>query len=38
MKNNPVAKHARKFNKAHVMVDKKKRVKKGHRKHKGDYQ
>ena len=33
--NNPVAKHARKFNKAAVMVDRKKAVKRGKRKHKG---
>lgn len=37
MKTNPVAKHARTFNKAHVMVDKKKRVKKGYTKHKGEF-
>ena len=34
---NLVAKHARKFNKAHVMVDRKKAAKRGHRKHKRDY-
>jgi len=36
-KNNLVAKHARTFNKANVMVDKKKRKKKGYTKHKGDF-
>lgn len=33
--NNLVAKHARTFNKAHVMVDRKKSTKKGYSKHKG---
>ena len=33
--NNLVAKHARHFNKAHVMADRKKLAKRGHRKHKG---
>ena len=32
---NPVAKHARTFNKAHVMTDRKKREKAGYSKHKG---
>ena len=32
--NNLVAKHARKFNKAHVHIDRKKAEKKGYRKHK----
>ena len=32
---NLVAKHARKFNKAHVHVDRKKAAKRGARKHKG---
>jgi hypothetical protein len=32
--NNLVAKHAREFNKAHVMVDRKKAAKRGARKHK----
>ena len=36
--NNPVAKHARTFNKAVVMKDRKKAEKKGDRKHKGKYQ
>lgn len=31
---NYVAKHARKFNKAHVMVDRKKAAKRGYIKHK----
>ena len=35
MKDNYVAKHARKFNKAHVFKDKKKATKGGFRKHKG---
>ena len=35
--NNLVAKHARKFNKAHVMQDRKKAAKRGHRKHRGQY-
>jgi len=35
--NNPVAKHARTFNKAVVMKDRKKAEKKGDRKHKGKY-
>lgn len=34
---NLVAKHARKFNKAQVMKDRKRSEKKGYRKHKGDY-
>ena len=34
MKDNPVAKHARTFNKAHVHRDKKKDKKKGYMKHK----
>ena len=33
--NNPVAKHARTYNKSHVMKDRKKATKKGYRKHKG---
>ena len=33
--NNLVAKHARKYNKAHVMANRKKRQKKGYVKHKG---
>jgi hypothetical protein len=36
--NNPVAKHARTFNKATVMTDRKKALKKGDRKHKGKYE
>jgi hypothetical protein len=36
--NNPVAKHARTFNKATVMTDRKKAMKKGDRKHKGKYE
>jgi hypothetical protein len=32
---NPVAKHARTFNKAHVMVDRKKQADRGYKKHKG---
>lgn len=32
--NNLVAKHARTFNKAHVMTDRKKKQKKGYTKHK----
>ena len=35
MKDNPVAKHAHKFNKSQVMKDRKKAMKKGERKHKG---
>ena len=35
---NPVAKFARKFNKAVVMTDRKKAAKKGDRKHKGRYE
>jgi len=31
---NPVAKHSRKFNKSHVMRDRKKDDKRGYRKHK----
>lgn len=31
---NYVAKHSRKFNKAHVMTDRKKAAKRGYRKHK----
>ena len=34
MANNPVAKHARTFNKAHTMKCRKKAAKKGERKHK----
>ena len=34
MKNNFVAKHAHRFNKAAVMVDKKREERKGYRKHK----
>ena len=34
--NNLVAKHARKFNKAHVMADRKRKEKKGYVKHKGN--
>jgi len=34
MKNNPVAKYARKYNKAVVHTDRKKETKKGYRKHK----
>ena len=34
-KNNPVAKHARTFNKSSVQVDRKKQAKKGYSKHKG---
>jgi len=33
---NPVAKHMRTFNKAHVFQDKKQKSLKGHRKHKGE--
>jgi len=33
--NNPVAKHAKTFNKAHVMKDRKKAMKRGAVKHKG---
>ena len=36
--NNPVAKHAKTFNKAHVMKDRKKAMKKGDVKHKGRYE
>ncbi len=36
--NNPVAKHARKYNKAAVHKDRKKAMKKGDRKHKGRYE
>ena len=36
--NNFVAKHARKFNKAHVHVDRKKADKRGKRKHKRRYE
>lgn len=35
--NNLVAKHARKYNKAHVMVDRKKAAKRGKRKHKNSW-
>jgi hypothetical protein len=35
--NNPVAKNARKFNKSHVMADRKKRAARGYRKHKGAF-
>ena len=38
MKDNPVAKHAHKFNKSAVHKDKKKALKKGERKHKGSYE
>jgi len=34
-KNNPVARHARAFNKAAVQVDRKKAARRGYRKHKG---
>jgi hypothetical protein len=34
-RNNPVAKHAASFNKAHVMRDRKKDAKRGYQKHKG---
>jgi len=34
MKNNPVAKYARKYNKSAVHIDRKKATKKGYRKHK----
>ena len=34
MKSNPVAKHAGKYNRAVVHVDKKKNAKRGYRKHK----
>ena len=34
-KNNPVARHARAFNKAAVQVDRKKAAKRGHVKHRG---
>lgn len=37
MKNNPVAKNARKFNTFAIHVDRKKSKKKGYRKHKGDF-
>ena len=33
--NNPVAKHARKFNKSHVYANKRVKLKNGYRKHKG---
>ena len=33
-KRNPVARHAAKYNKAHVMRDRKKDAKRGYRKHK----
>jgi hypothetical protein len=36
--NNPVAKNARKFNKAAVHVDRKKAVKRGKVKHRGSWQ
>ena len=36
--NNLVAKHARKYNKAAVHKDRKKAMKKGERKHKGQYE
>lgn len=32
---NPVARHSRTYNKAHVMTDRKKAAKRGYRKHKG---
>jgi len=35
--NNPVAKHARTYNKAVVHTDKKKAAKRGYNKHRGDY-
>jgi hypothetical protein len=35
MKHNPVAKNCRRFNKAVVMVDRRKRDRRGYRKHKG---
>ena len=35
MKHNPVAKNAHRFNKAAVMVDRKKAARQGYRKHKG---
>ena len=35
-RNNLVAKHARTYNKAHVMVDRKKAAKRGYRKHRGN--
>jgi hypothetical protein len=35
MKHNPVAKYCRRFNKAVVMVDRKKAARSGYRKHKG---
>lgn len=37
-RHNPVAKHARQFNKAAVMADRKRRQKAGYRKHKGEVQ
>jgi len=37
MKNNPVAKYARKYNKSAVHVDRKKASKRGHVKHKGRF-
>ena len=36
--NNPVAKYARKFNKSHVMRDRKRDAKRGYRKHRGGAQ
>jgi len=36
MTKNLVAKHARKFNKTNIMEDRKKKLKKGYTKHKGD--
>ena len=36
-KSNPVARHARAFNKAAVQVDRKKAAKRGHVKHKRNY-
>ena len=35
--NNLVAKYARKFNKSHVMRDRKRDAKRGHEKHKGKH-
>ena len=32
---NPVARHSRTYNKAHVMTDRKKAAKRGYRKHRG---
>ena len=37
MKHNPVAKYCRRFNKAVVMVDRKKAAKRGSRKHKSSW-